>query len=80
MQLTQSLRRALQIVPSAISTRDSGRIRTWDETASRVARFADALRKLGLVKGDRVAAFRAELFDQAQRYRVLCMMASPLTH
>lgn len=55
MNLTQSLRRAAQIRPSAVATRDHGRERKWTEVVDRVARFAGALRTLGLSTGDRVA-------------------------
>ncbi len=53
--LTQSLHRAVQQKPRAIATRCDGREQTWTEFAERVARFAAALRNLGVGAGDRVA-------------------------
>ena len=41
--LTQGLRRASQIKPNGISTRFSGRRRTWLQTIDRVSRVAGAL-------------------------------------
>jgi long-chain acyl-CoA synthetase len=55
MYLTQSLRRAVQIRPRSIATKDGGAQRTWSEVAGRVARIAGALRGLGLESGDRAA-------------------------
>ncbi|MBF6212668.1 long-chain fatty acid--CoA ligase [Nocardia puris] len=54
MYLTQSLHRALQQRPDALATIYGERTRTVAESADRVARFAGALRGLGVGKGDRV--------------------------
>jgi acyl-CoA synthetase (AMP-forming)/AMP-acid ligase II len=55
MHLTQSLHRAVQQRPNAIATIYGNRTRTVAESADRIARFAGALRSLGVGKGDRVA-------------------------
>jgi long-chain acyl-CoA synthetase len=55
MHLTQALRRAAQIRPRSVATKDGGIERTWSEVVDRVARFAGALRKLGFRNGDRAA-------------------------
>ncbi|WP_020672098.1 long-chain-fatty-acid--CoA ligase [Amycolatopsis nigrescens] len=57
MYLTQSLHRSVQQNPDATSTICGGRIRTFAETADRVARLAGALRELGVGRGDRVAMY-----------------------
>ncbi|MFE3444889.1 long-chain-fatty-acid--CoA ligase [Nocardia sp. NPDC059180] len=54
MYLTQSLHRALQQRPDDIATICGDRVRTVAESADRVARFAGALRGLGVEQGDRV--------------------------
>ncbi len=54
MYLTQSLHRAVQQRPGSIATVFNDRIRTVAESADRIARFAGALRELGVQKGDRV--------------------------
>ena len=53
--LTQGLRRAAQTNRSGIATIFGQRQRSWSEVLARVARFAGALRGLGLEPGDRVA-------------------------
>jgi long-chain acyl-CoA synthetase len=55
MDITQGLRRAVQIKPNGTSTVFRGRRRTWRETQARVARLAGSLRRLGLATGDRAA-------------------------
>ena len=54
MQLTQSLNRAVQQDPHGTATIFGDRVRTWAESADRVARLAAGLRELGLAAGDRV--------------------------
>lgn len=54
MHLTQALHRAVQQTPGEPATIFNGRTRTWAECAERVARFAAALRALGVGSGDRV--------------------------
>ena len=53
--LTQGLRRAAQTNRSGIATIFGARQRSWSEVLARVARFAGALRGLGLEPDDRVA-------------------------
>ncbi|MBC3191283.1 long-chain fatty acid--CoA ligase [Pseudonocardia sp. C8] len=55
MQLTQSLERAVQQTPQLAATVFGDRTRTWAQCRDRVARFAGALRSLGVRPGDRVA-------------------------
>jgi long-chain acyl-CoA synthetase len=55
MDITQGLRRAMQIRPNGASTVFRERRRTWRETGERIARLAGGLSKLGLAKGDRAA-------------------------
>ena len=55
MNVTHGLRRALQINAGGIAMKFSDRQRTWGEIADRVARFAGALRDMGVGVGDRVA-------------------------
>ncbi|GAA2374199.1 long-chain fatty acid--CoA ligase [Nonomuraea africana] len=55
MYLTQGLHRAVQLTPDLPATICGDRVRTWRESADRVARLAGALRELGVTKGDRVA-------------------------
>ena len=54
MQLTQGLHRSLQQGPDETAVIFSDRRRTVREVAGRVARFAAALRELGVAPGDRV--------------------------
>jgi long-chain acyl-CoA synthetase len=56
VQATQMLRNAARINPSGPATVCGDRTRTWRETQERVARFAGALRGLGVGPCDRVAA------------------------
>ncbi|WP_214364930.1 long-chain-fatty-acid--CoA ligase [Pseudonocardia sp. H11422] len=56
MQATQMLRHAARINPAGDATVCGDRRHTWRETEDRVARFAGALRSLGVRTGDRVAA------------------------
>ena len=55
MGLTQGLHRAVQHSPALPATICDGRIRTWVQSADRIARFAGALVGLGVRPGDRVA-------------------------
>jgi long-chain acyl-CoA synthetase len=55
MSILQGLRRAAQLRPTGVATRDDGRQRTWMEFADRVARFGGALAASGVRGGDRVA-------------------------
>jgi acyl-CoA synthetase (AMP-forming)/AMP-acid ligase II len=55
MQLTSIVKRALQVNPKGLATIYKSRERMWPEFIHRIARFAGALQKLGMQKGDRVA-------------------------
>lgn len=55
MQLTQTLRRAIQTSGNLTGTVFGDRKRTWAEVGNRVARMAGALRDLGVEDDDRVA-------------------------
>ncbi|MGE2716292.1 acyl-CoA synthetase [Mycolicibacterium litorale] len=55
MYLTQALHRAVQQTPELPATVFGERVRTWAQSADRVARLAAALRALGVRTGDRVA-------------------------
>ncbi|NUS43791.1 MAG: long-chain-fatty-acid--CoA ligase [Mycobacteriaceae bacterium] len=55
MYVTQALHQALQQEPDRIATIFRDRVRTVRESADRVARFAGALRSLGVAPGDLVA-------------------------
>ncbi len=55
MNVTHGLRRALRINAGGIATMFGDRQRTWSEVGDRVARFAGALRAMGVGAGDRVA-------------------------
>ena len=55
MDITAALHRAVQQTPDLPATVFGDRTRTWAECADRVARFASALRGLGVEPGDRVA-------------------------
>src|SRR5690242_14428095 len=55
MSVTHGLRRALQINAGGIAMRFGERQRTWSEVGDRVARFAGALREMGVGIGGRVA-------------------------
>lgn len=55
MYLTQGLKNAIQLKGNAVATIDGKRRRTWKELGTRVARFAGALKSLGLPEGGRVA-------------------------
>jgi acyl-CoA synthetase (AMP-forming)/AMP-acid ligase II len=55
MYLTQNIHRMVQQAPDRLATIDGDRAFTWSQTRDRVARFAGALRGLGLQPGDRVA-------------------------
>ncbi|HEX4247544.1 MAG TPA: long-chain fatty acid--CoA ligase [Pseudonocardia sp.] len=54
MYLTLGLHRAVQQTPDLPATIFGDRVRTWVESEDRVARFASALRALGVASGDRV--------------------------
>jgi acyl-CoA synthetase (AMP-forming)/AMP-acid ligase II len=53
--LTQALHRTIQQKPAEIATSFAGRRQTWSQFGDRVARFAGALRELGVRSGERVA-------------------------
>lgn len=55
MYLTQGLKRTLQQNPNGIATICAGREHSFRELGNRVAKFAGALRQLGMQPGDRVA-------------------------
>ena len=55
MEITQGLRRAVQVRPHGPSTVFRERCRTWGETGERVARLASGMIDLGLAKGGRSA-------------------------
>jgi long-chain acyl-CoA synthetase len=55
MNITQGLRRALQIKPYGVAILEGERKIEWAELGERVSRVASALRKNGVGKGDRVA-------------------------
>ncbi len=59
MNLTQGLKRAVQMNSQTIATIDGERHHTWQTVGERVAKFAGALQKLGLQTGDRVAILAA---------------------
>ena len=54
MRVTQALLRNAQQRPTALATACEGRQHNWRELADRVARYAQVLRTLGLLPGDRV--------------------------
>jgi long-chain acyl-CoA synthetase len=56
MNVTHGLRRLLQINAGGVASRFGDRQRTWAEVGDRVARFAGALRAMGIGAGDRVGA------------------------
>ncbi|MEJ0078800.1 MAG: AMP-binding protein [Alphaproteobacteria bacterium] len=55
VDITQGLRRAVQVRPNGTSTVFRDRRRTWGETGERVARLASGMINLGLAKGARAA-------------------------
>ena len=55
MNITQGLRRALQIKPHDVAILEGERKIEWAQFGERVSRFAGALRDNGVGKGDRVA-------------------------
>ena len=54
MNVTHGLRRALQVNAGGVAVMFGDRHRTWVEIGDRVARFAGALRAMGVSAGDRV--------------------------
>lgn len=72
MYVTQGLHRAVQQTPELPATIFQGRVRTWAESADRIARLAGALRALGVGRGDRVAV----LALNSDRYHE-CLFAVP---
>jgi len=55
MNVTQGLRRALQINPNGLAIVCGDRRQTWRQVGERVARLAAGIRSLGAADGDRVA-------------------------
>lgn len=55
MFITQALKRSAHLYSDRLATVCQGRERTWSEVEARVAKFAGALRKLGVENGERVA-------------------------
>ena len=53
--LTQSVHRNAQVRGNKIATINGDRQRTWKQLEDRVARFAGALKSIGVAEGDRVA-------------------------
>ena len=64
MQITNTLARVAELFPNRTATIFGDRQRTWAEVASRVARLAAALRRLGVEDGDHVAviAFNSDRY------------------
>ena len=60
MNVTHGLRRALQVNAGGVAMMFGDRQRTWAEVGDRVARFAGALRAMGVSAGDRVGRADAE--------------------
>ncbi len=71
MNITQGLRRALQVDPHGIAILEGERKLTWTAVGDRVGRLAGALRRLGVAKGDRVAV----LMLNSSRYLELYLAA-----
>ena len=69
MNITQGLRRALQINPQGVAILENDHKLSWAELGERVSRFAAALRERGVAKGDRVAV----LMLNSSRYLELYM-------
>jgi acyl-CoA synthetase (AMP-forming)/AMP-acid ligase II len=67
MYLTQGLHRAVQQTPDLPATICAGRVRSWTESADRIARLAGALEGLGVRGGDRVAilALNGDTYHEA---------------
>ena len=55
MNVTQGLRRALQLNPQGVAILEGERQLTWAALGERVSRFAGALLQRGVTRGDRVA-------------------------
>jgi long-chain acyl-CoA synthetase len=68
MHLTQGLRRATQIRPRSIATKDGDQQWTWAEVLERVSRAAGMLRGLGLESSDRAAVLS---LNNAQYFELL---------
>ena len=68
MYLTQSIRRAALINPEGLATLFANRSRSWAMVAGRIARFAGALRRLGLGAGDRVGLLSKNRDDYLEWY------------
>src|SRR5437016_718152 len=67
MQLTQPIRRAMQIHPGRIATIQGTRRHTWSEFGQRVASLAGALRERGLAPDGRLAllAMNSDRYQEA---------------
>ncbi|EWM17381.1 AMP-binding protein, partial [Kutzneria sp. 744] len=66
MQLTQCVHRAVRQTPDLPATIFGDRVRTWAESADRVARLAAALRDLGVDQNDRVGllALNSDIYHE----------------
>jgi long-chain acyl-CoA synthetase len=71
-QISQLLRRAMQIAPHRVATDHLGRVRSWAAFGERVARLAGALAHLGARPGDRIGV----LALNSDRY-LECLFATP---
>ncbi len=72
MYLTQGLKRAAQLNGDGTATVFNGVQRSWEEVATRVATFAEALKKMGVNKNSRVAVLAAN-----SDYYLECFYAIP---
>ena len=71
MYLTQSLHRNVQQDGAGIATIFGDRVRTWSESADRIARLGAGLQSLGVAVGDRVAILSLNS-DRYHEYLYAC--------
>src|SRR4051812_36729569 len=66
MQLTRCVHRAVRQTPDLPATIFGDRVRTWAQSADRVARLAAALKDLGVGTGDRVGllALNSDIYHE----------------